>query len=178
MSSSHIDRGPTERLLHNLLRLEQGIIEVMVVAMALLICAEVICRGFFGFSLMITDEVAGYFLVGLVFLGMPVALAKGALFRVELVLNRLPRIGRAWLELVFNLLSLALTLILLWQLWRFVVDSWQRGVRAPTVLATPLYLPQSLMVIGTATLVLVLLLHVIRDIRDLRRGNDGEKNHE
>jgi TRAP-type C4-dicarboxylate transport system permease small subunit len=97
---------------------------------------------------------------------------------VELVLNRLPRIGRAWLELVFNLLSLAFTLILLWQLWRFVVDSWQRGVRAPTVLATPLYLPQSLMVIGTATLVLVLLLHVIRDIRDLRRGNDGEKNHE
>ncbi len=178
MSSSHAARGPGERLLHNFLRLEQGVIEVMVVAMALLIFTEVICRNLLGFSLMVTDEIAGYLLVGLVFLGMPVALAKGALFRVELVLNRLPRRPRAWLELVFNLLSLAFSLVLLVQLWRFVFDTWQRGVRAPTVLATPLYLPQSLMVIGTASLVCVLVLHVVRDIRALRAGDRLEADHE
>ena len=178
MSSSNVVRRPAERLIHNLLRLEQGIIEVMVVAMALLICIEVICRGFLGFSLMVTDEIAGYLLVGLVFLGMPVALARGALFRVELVLNRLPRRARAWLELVFNLLSLAFTVVLLVQLWRFVVDSWQRGVRAPTVLATPLYLPQALMVIGTASLACVLVLHVLRDIRGIRRDNGQDDSQD
>lgn len=166
--------GPVERLIHRLLQLEQALIETMVVAMALLICAEVICRNVFSFSLMFTDELAGYLLVGLVFLGMPVALAKGALFRVELLLNRMPARGRAWLELVFNLMSLAFTAILLVQLWRFVMDSWQRGVRAPTVLATPLYLPQALMVVGTASLLLVLALHVLHDVHRVRRGDSHE----
>ena len=160
--------------MNRVLDFEQALIEVLVVVMALLIFAEVVCRAVFGFSLMITDEIAGYLLVALVFLGMPVALAKGALFRVEMVLSQLPRRGRAGLELVFNLLSLALSLVLLGQLWLFVLDSWRRGVRAPTVLATPLYLPQSLMVIGMATLVCVLLLHVLRDVRILASRSRDE----
>lgn len=168
MQSSFETASPVERLIHRLLQLEQALIEVMVVGMALLIFTEVVCRNLFSFSLMFTDELAGYLLVGLVFLGMPVALAKGALFRVEVLLNRMPAAARAWLELVFNLMSLAFAVVLLLQLWQFVVDSWQRGVRAPTVLATPLYLPQALMVVGTATLVLVLVLHVMRDIRRTR----------
>lgn len=162
--------GRVQRLMQGLLRLEQGLIEILVVLMALLICAEVICRSVLGFSLMFTDEIAGYLLVGLVFLGMPVALANGALFRVELVLARVPVRARAWLELLFDLASLAVTLVLLRELWRFVLDSWQRGVRAPTVLATPLYIPQSLMVLGMATLACVLLLHVARDIEAIRAG--------
>lgn len=166
--------APVERLIQRLLQVEQALIEVMVVAMALLIFAEVVCRNVFSFSLMFTDELAGYLLVGLVFLGMPVALAKGALFRVEVLLHRLPGAGRAWLELVFNLMSLAFALVLLLQLWHFVVDSWQRGVRAPTVLSTPLYLPQALMVVGTASLVLVLVLHVLRDFRRARAGGRHE----
>lgn len=168
MQTSSGAASPVERLIHRLLQVEQALIEIMVVGMALLIFTEVVCRNLLSFSLMFTDELAGYLLVGLVFLGMPVALAKGALFRVEVFLNRMPAAGRAWLELVFNVMSLAFAVVLLMQLWQFVVDSWQRGVRAPTVLATPLYLPQALMVVGTASLVLVLTLHVVRDIRRTR----------
>lgn len=174
MQASPKAAAPVERLIQRLLQVEQALIEVMIVAMALLIFAEVVCRNVFSFSLMFTDELAGYLLVGLVFLGMPVALAKGALFRVEVLLHRLPAAGRAWLELVFNLMSLAFALVLLLQLWQFVVDSWQRGVRAPTVLSTPLYLPQALMVVGTASLVLVLVLHVLRDFRRARAGGRHE----
>lgn len=166
--------APVARALQALLRLEQGLIEIMVVAMALLIFTEVVCRNMLGFSLMVTDEIAGYLLVSLVFLGMPVALAKGALFRVELVLNKLRPRPRAWLELVFDLLSMALALVLLWQLCLFVADSWQRGVRAPTVLATPLYLPQSLMVMGMASVACVLMLHIARDLQVIFQGAPNE----
>lgn len=165
----------SEGWLQRIVRWEQALIEVLVVAMALLICVEVVCRSMFGFSLMFTDEVAGYLLVALVFLGMPVALANGALFRVEFVLARLSPRPRAWLELVFNLLSLAVTLILVRELWRLVADSWTRGVRAPTVLATPLYIPQSLMVLGMATLACVLLLHILRDIAAIRGTGAGHE---
>ncbi|WP_313311057.1 TRAP transporter small permease [Pulveribacter sp.] len=175
MNVSPAARGPAAgRLARTLLRSGQGLIEIMVVAMALLICAEVVCRAFLGFSLMVTDEIAGYLLVALTFLGMPVTMARGALFRVELVLNRLPARLRAWLELGFNLLSLALTLVLLRELWRFAVDSWQRGVRAPTVLATPLYLPQAVMVLGMGALAGVLVVQVVRDVRRIRTGAGDE----
>ena len=93
-----------------------------------------------------------------------------ALFRVELVMNHLPVRARVWLELIFDVLCLALTLVLLRELWRFVLDSWQRGVRAPTVLATPLYLPQASMVLGAATLACVLALHVAQGVQRLRQG--------
>lgn len=174
MTTLAAPRGPVQRLLHTILRIEQGLIEVLVVAMALLICAEVVCRSFLGFSLMVTDEIAGYLLVALVFLGMPVALANGALFRVELVMNHLPARARVWLELIFDVVCLALTLVLLRELWRFVLDSWQRGVRAPTVLATPLYLPQASMVLGAATLACVLALHVAQGVQRLRQGARDE----
>lgn len=159
-------RTPVRRALESVIRAEQALIEIIVVAMALLICAEVFCRSFLNFSLMFAEEVAGYLLVAIVFLGMPVALSRGALFRVELVLNRLPGEVARWVQLAFNLLSLSVSLILLWQMARLVMDSWVRKIEAPTVLATPLYVPQIFMVLGLLTLVLVLVLHLIQPVEE------------
>ena len=159
------------RALESVIRAEQVLIEIIVVAMALLICAEVFCRSVLDFSLMFTEEIAGYLLVAIVFLGMPVALSRGALFRVEFVLNRLPAGAFRWVQLVFNLLSLGVSLILLWQMFRLVIDSWERKIAAPTVLATPLYIPQIFMVLGLFTLVLVLVLHLSQPVQETR--NEG-----
>lgn len=167
-------RSPVRRALESVIRAEQILIELIVVAMMLLICTEVFCRSLLGFSLMFTDELAGYMLVAIVFLGMPVALSRGALFRVELLLNRLPGAAVRWIQLFFNLLSMGVALILLWQMIRLVIDSWERKVVAPTVLATPLYIPQIFMVLGLLTLVLVLLLHLTRNVDEVRKGSDHE----
>jgi len=166
--------SPVLRALESVIRLEQVLIELIVVALALLICAEVFCRSFLGFSLMFTDEVAGYMLVAIVFLGMPVALSRGALFRVELVLNRMPPGVVRWVQLLFNVLSLGVSLMLLWQMVRLVIDSWERRIEAPTVLATPLYIPQIFMVLGLLTLVLVLVLHLTQGVADVRKGANHE----
>ena len=162
------------RALESVIDFEKILIEFIVVALGLLICAEVFCRSFLQFSLMFTDEVAGYMLVAIVFLGMPVALSKGALFRVELVLNKLPpRIAR-WVQMLFDVLSLGVSLILLWQMARLVHDSWQRKIEAPTVLATPLYIPQIFMVLGLLTLVMILVLQLIRSADSIRKGTSHE----
>jgi len=167
-------RSPVLRALEAVIRAEQVLIELIVVAMALLICTEVFCRSFLGFSLMFTDEIAGYMLVAIVFLGMPVALSRGALFRVELLLNRMPPGVVRWVQLLFNLLSLAVALMLLWQMVRLVIDSWERKIAAPTVLATPLYIPQIFMVLGLLTLVLVLVLHLTQSADEIRKGANHE----
>ncbi len=60
-----------------------------------------------------------------------------------------PRL-RALSHLLFDMLSLLFCLVLLWQLTRFVLQSYRSGDVAPTLLATPLWIPQALMPIGIA----------------------------
>lgn len=146
------------------------LLSAIIVAMALLVTAEVICRSMLGFSLLVTEEVAGYMLVAIVFLGMPLALADGKLFRVEFVIHRLAPRPREALKLFFNILSLAFAVILDWQLVRLVVESWERGVLAPTVLATPQYLPQIVMVVGMTGVVMVLVTQIILGAHELLYG--------
>src|SRR3546814_9211157 len=79
---------------------------------------------------------------------MPLTLAEGSLFRVEFLMGKASRTGQEILLLVFNLLSLGVAVILDAQLTDLVIGSWARGVEASTVLATPLYIPQTVMVVG------------------------------
>lgn len=144
-----------------MMKLQWFLSEVTVVLMALLMAVEVICRDLFNFSLLITDEVGGYFLVVLVFLGMGAALHDGALFRVTAVLRVLPRRARGALQLVFDILSLAFGVMLSYQMVQLVHGSYVRGVQADSILSTPLWIPQSVMVFGAVTITLVLVGQVI-----------------
>lgn len=144
-----------------IMRLQWLLSEITVVLMALLMTTEVICRDIFNFSLLVTDEIGGYFLVVLVFLGMGAALHDGALFRVTAVLRVLPQRVRDALQLVFDLLSLAFGVMLSYQMANLVIGSHARRVQADSILATPLWIPQLVMVIGAVTITLVLLGQVI-----------------
>lgn len=141
----------------HIMQLQRWLSELIIVAMVLLIVAEVVCRSFLGFSLMFGEELAGYLLVALVFLGMGASLHAGALFRVEFLIGSLSERGRNALQLVFDLLSLAFAVLLAWQMFALASGSYARHIEAATILATPLYIPQIVMVVGSCTLVLVLL---------------------
>ncbi|AWP73584.1 TRAP transporter small permease [Bordetella bronchiseptica] len=155
-------------LVSGLMRVQRLLSELIVLAMTLLIAAEVICRALFGFSLMIVEEVGGYLLVALVFLGMGVALHDGVLFRAEFVINALGERARLILQCVFDAVCLAGMAMLSWQLGVQVYESYARGVRAATTLATPLYLPQLFMVAGALSTALVLLSQLLEGLARLR----------
>jgi TRAP-type C4-dicarboxylate transport system permease small subunit len=141
--------------------------EVVLVAMVVSISAEVVAR-MAHFSFEIVDEVGGYLLSALTFLSLPVALIGGAYHQVEYVRQRLGRRGRAASGIVFTLLSLAFAAVLAWQLWRLVWRSFAAGVTAPTVLGTPLWIPQSAMLIGVAALIYALVRMLLAHGRALR----------
>ena len=155
----YVEPGPEQQLpvVGIIMKIQRWLSEITVVMLALLMTAEVVCRDLFNFSLLITDEVGGYFLVALAFLGMGAALHDGALFRVTAVLKALPERARAVLQLFFDILSLAFAILLSWEMWRLVSDSYARHVEASSVLATPLYIPQIVMVVGAVTMALVLV---------------------
>ncbi len=142
--------------------------------MALLVSVEVVCRSFLDFSLLLTEEVTSYLLVAVAFLGMGVALGERMLFRVEFIFYALPSRVRTVLQLLFDILSLAFAVILTWQLGRLVISSYQRDIVAPTILGTPLYLPQSVMAFGLATVVCILVHHIWLDLEAIATKPKGK----
>ena len=143
--------------------------EITLLAMVVLISAEVVARTA-NFSFEVVDEIGGYLFSALTFLSLPVALIGGAYHQVEYVRQRLGRRGKAAGGIVFTLLSLMFSVVLLWQLWRLVFRSFAAGVIAPTLLGTPLWIPQSAMLIGIAALTWSLMRMLLAYLGDLRAG--------
>lgn len=155
--------SPPENGLERLLR---WTCEAIIVLLIVQIGAELTLRGLFGVSMQFSNEIGGYALIAVTFLSLSSCLVNHAYRRVHLVEARLRPRGAALLRLVFDLLALAVTVILLWQFVRFELITWRSGDVAPTQLMTPLWIPRLVMAVGVAGLALS-FLRVIRG--DLRR---------
>jgi len=107
-------------------------------------------------------------LVVIAFVSLPVCQISDSFHHVELVQSRLSPLGRAVSHVIFDVLSLAFCVLLLWQLTRFELSSFRFGDRAPTYLATPLWIPQSAMMLGAAALCFSMLRTLAADVARLR----------
>jgi TRAP-type transport system small permease protein len=148
----------------------QFICAVSIVAMAVIVLIEIVTRNLFDFSFQISDEVGGYIVVGLTFLALPVCQARQAYHHVMFIQARLPRRARDILNLGFDLLSLAFCAVLIWQLTWQTIQTWQTGDIAPTLLATPLWIPQAVMPLGCVILAVVQLRGIAHRVQRLRLG--------
>jgi TRAP-type transport system small permease protein len=146
---------------------------VALVVMLVVIGTDIITRSVFNFSFEISDELGGYMLVVITFVSLPVCQANDSFHHVELVQARLSPRGRAISRVIFDLLSLTFCALLLWQLVRFEMSSWRMGDRAPTYLATPLWLPRTAILIGIAALCLSVLRTLLADLRRLRLAREA-----
>lgn len=135
--------------------------ELLMLAMMVMITVEITCRSLAGFSLLLVDEVAGYVLVAILFLGVTASFRSGSLLRVEFIINRLPPGARLWLDGTFDLIGFVFVAILDYAMIRFVLSTFERDMHAPTLLGTPLYIPQLVMPVGTTLLAAALLASTI-----------------
>jgi TRAP-type C4-dicarboxylate transport system permease small subunit len=132
-------------------RLERGcmlICEIGILAIAVVVLTEIVTRNLFGFSFEASEELGGYIVVGISFLSLPVCQVYRSYHHVQFIQTRLSPRLRAASHIVFDALSLGFCLLLVWQLSRFVLQTWRAEDVAPTLLATPLWIPQSLMPLG------------------------------
>jgi TRAP-type C4-dicarboxylate transport system permease small subunit len=159
-------------------RLPEGIVEricklacvAALVVMLVVVAVDILTRSLFNFSFEISDELGGYLLVVIAFVSLPVCQASDSFHRVELVQSRLSPFGRAVSHVIFDLLSLAFCALLLWQLARFELTSFRFGDRAPTYLATPLWIPQAAMLLGAAAVCFSMLRTLAADITRLHKA--------
>jgi TRAP-type C4-dicarboxylate transport system permease small subunit len=133
--------------------------------MLAVIAEDVVSRSVWNTSLELSDEIGGYMLVALAFLGLAVVKTNDAFHRTDFFTSRLPHRGRVAFMILFDLLSLAVALILLWQYYRYTASRFASGSTAPTRLATPQWIPAVPMVLGVAAYGLALVKSLIGNLR-------------
>ncbi len=162
--------GPSAR------KLKESIVEracklacvAALIVMLVVIGVDILTRSLFNFSFEISDELGGYMLVVISFVSLPVCQISDSFHHVELVQSRLSPFGRAVSHVIFDVLSLAFCALLLWQLTKFELSSFRFGDRAPTYLATPLWIPQIAMMLGAAALCFSVARTLAADIARMR----------
>jgi len=165
-------------------RLKESVVEracklacvAALITMLIVIGVDILTRSLFNFSFEISDELGGYMLVVITFVSLPVCQINDSFHHVELVQSRLSPFARAVSHIIFDLLSLTFCALLLWQLARFEISSFRFGDRAPTYLATPLWIPQIAMMLGAAALCFSVARTLAADVARLRAiGKTAER---
>ncbi len=138
---------------------------VALAVMVVIINLEIVTRNVFGFSLNISDEYSSYMLIAITFFSLPLCIVHGSLHRVTFILDRVPDWLRTTLLVAFDLIAMVVVAVILVQVVWLVLGSRQLHTTAPTLLLTPVWIPQLAMPVGAAALLVGLCRAAIRHAR-------------
>ncbi|MGC3874041.1 TRAP transporter small permease subunit [Halomonas sp. GXIMD04776] len=146
--------------------------------LSLLIAFEVVARKLFNFSLQGVDEIGGYVLAIGVAFSFAYALLHRAHTRVDMLLVKLPALMRAFLNALAMLLLAAFAAFMLWRAIETLGETLEFGSRASTPLQTPLWIPQTLWILGLGVFAVLAVFLALRAWGLLLRGRIGVVNDE
>ncbi|MCP1335493.1 TRAP transporter small permease subunit [Futiania mangrovi] len=137
---------------------------VALAGIVVIVCTEIVLR-LFRHSLLVTDEMGAYLNAAVVFLGLAYSLRHGAFIRMEFVYDRLSRPVRRLATWCFVLITTVFVAALVYVAWKHVQYAYVQDTRAISVLATPEWIPQSLMLLGLAALLVQLVAFIWERVR-------------
>jgi TRAP-type mannitol/chloroaromatic compound transport system permease small subunit len=148
---------------------------LLIVALVLLIGADVLGRNLFSAPISGVPEMVKLSIVAIVFLQAPQALKAGRMTRsdalIERITNRFPRLGGA-METLFDLLAVTVVGAIFYATYPIFIKSWSRGdfVGAAGDFTAPTWPVKLMILIGAALLLLQFLARIAR--RYLRGAHD------
>ncbi len=135
-------------------------------ALVILVCLEAFLRGAFNYSLGFAEELTGYGVVFLTFFGAALALRGSSMFQVHFLLDRWSEPTRRLLIRLFVVIAVLICLVLAWKTKDLTLSSFSRGKFAPTVLRTPLWIPQVILPAGFTVLTFFLVEQFLLTFRN------------
>jgi TRAP-type C4-dicarboxylate transport system permease small subunit len=157
-------RGALDRWVGRLAQACGVLAALATVAILVIVCTETVLRQFKA-SLQVADEIAGYLNAAAIFLGLAWTLREGGFIRVELLYDRAVGHFKQALRWLIVLTATAFTAITLWVCTRQVIYAFDSDTRAVSIIETPEWIPQSVMVLGLAVLLLQLLAWIVDRVR-------------
>ncbi|MBL8444214.1 MAG: TRAP transporter large permease subunit [Zoogloeaceae bacterium] len=148
-----------------------GALGALMVAVLLLIVAyEVISRYFFNEPTYWVTEISTYLVVGIVFLSLGLAYRRKEHIRIEFAVDMLPEKLRQPVMRFAEWLGVFFVASSVWQMVRFVVSEYTIDSRSWGLLSIQLWIPQSLVLIGMAVLLIAMLNRMDRHSAGLNRA--------
>jgi TRAP-type C4-dicarboxylate transport system permease small subunit len=150
--------------------LQAGIIFFLMV----MLLVEVLTRYILRSPLSIADEMGGYLLVTITFMGLAYTWKEKGHVRVSLLINRLPDKFAHPLRFITLILATVFTLPLIKACYDLISDSLLFESRSGSWLRTPLAYPQIFLLIGAIMLFLQLVAEIIK--ATIAMSKSEEKN--
>ena len=146
---------------------------VLLAASVALNFANVVGRYFFNASIFWAEEVMLFLMVGCVFFGSGVVAWSGRQIKMDVVVGMMPPKARVALDVFSELVFIATAIAIVVFSWPVIRDLYNFDQRSQSA-EVPLFIPQSLIPIGLAIMV---LLVVVRMIAGSGRDASGKSSH-
>ena len=146
----------------------------MLLLAAIAVASEVILRKVFTISVGGANELSGYaFAVGGSW-AAAYALMERANIRIDAIYRMMHRRVRSLIDLFALSCLIGFVTFLSWRAYLVLSETILLGARSNTPLGTPLWIPQSLWLIGMIVLIVVGLYLLLRAARAFTRGDDQQ----
>lgn len=146
------------------------------IALSVITCVEMFGRKLFSFSLQGVDEIGSYTYGIVGAFGFASALISRSHVRVDFLLSRFPVAVRSLLNLLAMLSLTAFSMLCLWRGTHVLIESIELGATASTPLATPMWIPQSIWLMGYLMFALVAAWAAFDALQLFLRGRTQELN--
>lgn len=140
---------------------------LFMVLMLIMVLASIAGREF-GFYIRGTDAYAGYFMAAAGFLALAHTLKKGEHIRVTLLITKLKGMPQKAMEVWSLFAASALACIAAFYAGKLAFQSWQFHDISTGNDATPLWIPQLSMAIGTTILAIAFIDELVMELRGKR----------
>lgn len=138
--------------------------QILLLIMTGLVALDVFTRALLGRSTMISQEMAGYLLVAITFLGLSHTLREGRHIAVELLTSKLSPHRQRQFEILVFLACIVFMAWLTWTTWSPFSDTFATGQRSVTPLQTPMWTIYFFVPFGSGMLTLAFVIELIRKV--------------
>lgn len=144
-----------------------------IVIMAGVITVDVFLRYVLGDPLLFADDVSVYCMIFITFVGAALTLKMKRHIAVDMLYVNLPRRVQLWLDVVTTFFSCFITWVLTWYTIVWVRNTYYAGHLSQSILATPMWIPMSVVPLGLFLLGLQCIVECVKVVRTLR----DQENH-
>ncbi|MDX1808203.1 MAG: TRAP transporter small permease [Sulfurospirillaceae bacterium] len=137
---------------------------LFVIALVALILLEIFLRTFFNKSTMISDEYSGYFYLASVFFGLGYTFKEKAHIRINIITTRLNPKFQKIMNIYAGTVTFLVISFILYRVTLMTIDSYNFDILSEGVSATPIYLTQIPMIIGTFIFAVSILAFILKRI--------------
>ena len=135
---------------------------VILALLTILILVEIGLWNTLKVTTLVADEYSAYGLAAIIFLGAGYTLKEKGHIRITLALNLLPKRLAALVTALASSGTLFFIGYLTWQLYRMTASAHRYGSTSGTLTATPIWIPQAIVVIGAGFFALQMLAEALR----------------